>query len=1355
MDRRKFIKVGSGSAAIFIIPPSIVHFYEEKGIKQGIGESFLNPPFNSKPYTWWHWMNGNVSEVGITLDLEFLKKAGLGGFQLFQVGTGIPKGPVNFGGTEWLHLLQHAAKEADRLGLEYDMMNGGGWSSSGGPWITPELAMQQLTWSETNVKGGGRIQISLQQPYTKLGFYKDAFVLAFPTPGGTSSDIFGSLTGLTSNQGSVDKQLVEGGIWPKGIDVSSGNPTNSPFLQFQFSKPVNASSIMIYGTPTGNEGRFFQDTNSSPITLNSSNDGINFKKVCDIDAPHFRDESLEVPVTKNFGNVTGRFFRLIFPRNFRLFQVRFSPATCITEWPLKANYTRRGAVVAGELLPASVNVPSESVIAPDSVLDISPYMDESGQLNWDAPNGNWTIIRMGHTAVGVKNHPAPDGGLGLECDKYSQKAYDFHFYHFFGKLLPFLESMGKKGMSGSVIDSYEVGMQTWTEEFPQEFLKRRGYGFTKYLPALVGYVVGSGEISDRFLWDIRRTEADMMGDNYFGRYVELCHRHNMIAYCEPYSGGPFDEIQSGSKMDIPMGEFWCGMDQTNGVYYSTKLVSSIAHIYGKKVVGDESYTGIPSQTKWQMYPYAMKGQGDWMFTQGLNRFTFHVYAMQPNPTAVPGMTMGPWGWMHSRNNTWQNEESSWLKYVHRTQYILQEGVTVADLVYFVGEDIPTDTPVLPGQLLPHPPVGYYYDVTDGNGILARMEVKGGRIILPDGMSYKVLVIPSSTIISLSLLKKIKDLVKGGICLVGPKPKHTPGLSNFPNSDTELQGIADEIWGDIDGKTNTHRVYGDGMVFWGEPLESVLQALKLLPDFECTSRSGDAPINYIHRTIGDSEVYFIANRRRQSEDLVCTFRVKEKKPEFWDPETGEIIPINTYEKIGNRMRLPISLNPASSIFVVFRSPVEANSIINISKNDKRILSTQLFPKPVRGRYASITNSFSITGWVKPDVEISIQEGVSFLSAPVSFVFYPLPGNKLYGEGHATCGLVVGRNGVVVCERSGQTLKNVLSVAVPLSGWTQLSLIYIDKAPRIYLNGKLVGTGISSDSEIHPGLNESYQEDGATYFHGEIIDLRLSKDALNETDIQKIYKKGLPAPHDIPVFELKGNSKPQILFWQNGKYTLSFTDGRNNDISISEISDPVQVIGPWEVTFPPNLGAPDHIELKKLISLKDHPNNGVKYFSGTMTYHKNMEISHNLILSKRRLYLDLGWVDVVAKIRLNGKDVGTLWKRPYYIDITEHVKPGDNELAVEVTNLWPNRLIGDEHLPAENEYGSGGGGPMSEFSAEIKKLPNWYVEGKPKPAGGRITFATWKHYSKNDPLLESGLLGPVFLRTAVLKPVSTEA
>jgi len=1336
MKRRTFIQsFAAGAVTLVGLKPRLdLHAETADALKA----AFQQPPDGAHAKTWWHWMNGNVTTKGITLDIEAMKRAGIRGFQIFQVGTGIPKGPVPYSSAEHARLLQHAAREADRLGMEFDIMNCPGWSSSGGPWITPEYSMKQFIWSETLVQGGRQVTMPLAQPFTKLDYYRDAFVLAFPALESEGQAWQQSARRVSTHTGPV-LEGSELSVTPRNaIAILPTAPGEAAYLQFEFAAPFTARSLRFYTHPAPGEPQ--PPHHPSPNWLEASDDGVQFRKICDIDLGGTGQERVEFPCTASFPAVQAKFFRIVSPYALAISDVQFSGAARIPNWTRQANFTRsRGFTVeTGE-------IPRGSIIDPANVMDITPHMDARGNLSWDAPAGTWTVLRIGQTTTGVQNHPAPDGGLGLECDKYSRAAYDFHFDHFFGDILEALGPLAARGLAGAVIDSYETGMQNWTQEFPQEFQKRRGYDLRKYLPAMTGRIVESPEVSERFLWDIRRTCADLMADNYYGRFAERCHEHKMKAYAEPYNSGPFEELQSGARLDVPMGEFWAGQGNSS-IAYSVKLASSIGHLFGQPVVGAESFTGDQRFAMWQNYPYQLKGQGDLMYTQGLNQFIFHRNAMQPHPTARPGMTMGPWGWECDRTNTLYEGLTGWLQYAARTQNMLRQGTLVADLVYYAGAEVPVDTPVFPDQLMPTPPEGYYYDVTNEEAILTRMKAEDGRIVLPDGMSYGVLILPEDNRLNLELLRKVRDLVKEGVALVGPKPEVNPGLTGYPNNDSELRRIADEVWGNLDGSTVTERKYGKGRVFWGLTLAEVLGKLNTQPDCDITSRSGDAPINFIHRRVGDAEVYFVANRRRRAEELVCTFRVKGRQPELWNPETGAIKHLNIYKQTDAGIRVPLQLGPAESVFVVFRSPAPKQHFEAITRDGKTIAGTDPFPAFQAGRQREVTNEFTLSVWAKPDLNVILPpQGNHSEAAPMrSLVISPAEGDTLYDTYHVSCGLAVGRNGVAVIERSSGDWFTVLSVAMPIAGWAHVALVYRDAAPSLYVNGKLVGRAEASGGRvIHPGLGDARERDGAEYFDGDMNDPELFTEALGEDRIRQMAAGAIPSPIEPPDVEWAGGATFDHLFWQDGIYKL--VDAvEKTPVKISGIGKPLEIAGPWQVSFPPNLGAPSEVTLPELISLHQHPNPGVKYFSGTATYSKQISIPGGATSDDRRIYLDLGWVHVMAQVRVNGRDLGLLWKPPFRLDITGAVQPGANKLEVLVTNNWINRLIGDEQLPPENEYMPDGA---------IKVIPDWYLQGKPKPSGGRTTFATWKHFDKDSPLLVSGLVGPVRLRPAVRRRIGT--
>lgn len=373
----------------------------------------------------------------------------------------------------------------------------------------------------------------------------------------------------------------------------------------------------------------------------------------------------------------------------------------------------------------------------------------------------------------------------------------------------------------------------------------------------------------------------------------------------------------------------------------------------------------------------------------------------------------------------------------------------------------------------------------------------------------------------------------------------------------------------------------------------------------------------------------------------------------------------------------------------------------------------------------------------------------------YAIYPPSGEKLYGKGHQTCGLTVGRNGVAIWTRGGG--KPILTLAAPakISGWAHVAVCYKEGAPAVYVNGTLIQQGKSSGDIMHPGIGKAWLSDGASYYNGDMSEPKLFAEALNEERILQLTQtKVTPKLYETPIVEISTSNKNGVLLWEEGKYSFEDNNGKTSSMQVSGIGKPIDLTASWKINFPPDMGAPEQITLPKLISLHQHAEDGVKYFSGTASYSKSFSITANTLTNNKRMFLDLGRVEVIAEVSVNGKNLGILWKRPYTVDITKAIKTGVNNLEVKVTNLWPNRLIGDEQVPEMYEFPppAPATGPFASLSGGgIIKLPDWYEQGQPKPVDGRVTFTTWKHYHKDSPLLESGLIGPVVLRTGIFKSI----
>jgi len=1158
--------------------------------KDNLRAGFLTPPDSAKPQTWWHWMNGNITKAGITADLEAMKAIGLGGATIVNVDCDIPPGPVPFMSTEWRDDFKFAVKEADRLGLKLSVENCAGWSSSGGPWNTPANAMQRLTSSETTAHGPTTFDAALPQPTTTLDYYRDIAVLAYKIP----PSKFAPHKGTAEEKLVVKHAAYQSTNGGGGLDV-----TDKIIAMIKSGKTsVGANNEEMGSDPTPGEVKQLVlqfDLGDTPGTLTVGEGGT-----------------------------------LIFPVNAE----RLAAARRVENTSINQTFVQP---------PPPGDAAGREAISHSDVIDVTSKLTADGKLHWDVPEGDWIILRLGYTPIGVENHPAPETGRGLECDKLSKDALDAHWDGFMQKVLDDIGPLAGKSLDTSLVDSYEVGNQDWTPKFREEFIARRGYDPLKYLPVFTGQIVDSTAVSERFLWDMRRTVADLFAENYYGHFAELCRRHGLLNASEPYSG-PYESMQSGAPADVVMGEFWAGSNGSSTI----KMVASIAHVYGKSIVGAESFTAAPEAGRWTNDPYSFKALGDLMYCQGLNRYIFHRYAMQPWTDRWPGMTMGQWGFHFERTETWWSQGKSWIDYISHCQYLLQQGRSIADVAYFTGQSAPVETRV--GN--PAMPAGYDYDAVNADVLLNGASVKNGRLTLASGASYAALVLPSGDInVTPRLLERLRELIEAGATVIGPRPAHSPSLEDYPACDNKVAEVAGEIWGQCDGVHVLENRVGKGRVVWGKPLADVLTAQKLKPDFEYAGRDTNTNLTYIHRIAGGDDIYFVSNQRQQFDTVECTFRVAGKSPELWHPDTGLIQPAALWNDKDGRTKLRLTFDPAGSVFVIFR--------------------------PTKARANHVVEAKSTTG----------HAGVTSSKIEV---------------GHAEYAAVDGSTSVDVTEKIATMAK---------SG-------HLD----VMVN------------------NDAMGGDPAPFHVKELrIDYTLNGEP-GHTVVHENDKLTLPAtpsvgqPETWEVFA-RADGQPAAKLWNNGRVDLRMADGRAVHAIAGDVPAPQPVTGQWNISFPPNWGAPPSVRLDHLISWTDHPDAGVRYFSGTATYTKELQISEERLKAGRELWLDLGTVKNFAEVTLNGHDLGVFWKPPFRVNLTRAAKPGVNVLTVKITNLWPNRLIGDEQLPPDHEWNGDA----------IKAWPQWLLDGKPSPTG-RLTFTTWHHWKKDSTLLESGLLGPVTLQSA---------
>ncbi len=741
---------------------------------------------------------------------------------------------------------------------------------------------------------------------------------------------------------------------------------------------------------------------------------------------------------------------------------------------------------------------------PGSLTDLTGHLKPDGSFTWDVPAGEWVILRSGYTLTGHpwsrwNAYPKGDtfeGGEGYEIDYLNSASLDDHFNHL-GKLV--IEESQKAGgkLAWLWSDSWECGKLTWTQDFPNQFLRFRGYDLKPFMPALAGYTVIDSMTSVRFRDDFDRTIQDCIAENYYGHFADLCHKYGLKVGNEaggPNDIPPQDVLKNLGRCDIPAGEFWVSYNapdkysRDRSLRLNLKQTATAAHIYGKKEAMAESFTQMePDRTHWSMGPADLKPYANDAFSEGINRIMLHQSTCQPPADGKPGYEFCA-GQHFTPNITWWEQSPAFFTYLSRCQFMLQQGKFVGDVCFYLGERPPVLVP--PKYNVPTLGPGYDCDYTNAEVLLTRITVKDGRIMLPDGMSYRMLVLQNCTSplpeicrqvgnyqkltvsevpytgMSLEVIEKIRELVRDGATVLGPPPERAAGLKNYPECDTEVMKIANEIWGDLDGKTRTLRKFGKGRLIWGQTPREVLMADGIGPDFSFPGQDSLLEqFDYIHRTQGDTEIYFVTNRTNHFESRKFTFRVSGKQPEIWNPVTGEMSDAGTFSQENGTTTLPLELDRFGSCFLVFSKPVSTGSSGKISRN---------FP---------------------------------------------------------------------------------------------------------------------------------------------------------------------------------------------------------------EFKELAQLTGSWNVAFDPKWGGPEEVEFPGLVSWTDRPEEGIKYYSGKAIYRKTFDLPKK---TDERLYLDLGNLNHVAEVILNGTKTGVLWCAPWRLDITGLVKSTGNILEIQVTNLWANRVIGDLSLPKEKRF-----------------------------------------------------------------------
>ena len=924
---------------------------------------FENPPASARPRVWWHWMNGNITQEGIKLDLEWMHRVGIAGFQNFDAALQTPqvvKQRLAYMTPEWKDAFKYATTLADQLGMEEAIAGSPGWSESGGPWVPPSHGMKKYVWSETEVEGGKPFTGTLAHPPTSTGafqnvgirdslggregpkqipqYYADSVVIAYRRP---ASDVPAASLHpkVTASGGTPDVAMLSDGDLEKPTGIAIPEPGHDAWIQFEYDQPTAIRSLTIATKDPNRIAAMIYGIAAPEKTLEASDDGQSFRVVSELNGREAAEDTISFPA------VTAKYFRVVFKRtpppappawaaglDPSSFGIRFGKrpdsyeiAELVLHPGARVNrFEEKAAFVPVPDLYGFATAPVEAADAIDKagVIDLTSKMRADGTLDWTPPAGDWVVLRFGYSLLGITNHPATAEATGLEVDKLDRryvKQYMETYLDSYRKTVG-PEMMGKRGIRYVINDSWEAGSQNWTDNMIAQFKKRRGYDPLPWMPVLAGQVVESGAASDKFLWDFRKTIGDLIADEHYGQLEETLHEWNMGHYGESHeSGRAFvaDGMEVKKFNEVPMSAMWTQTPGVNNIQYGynadDRESASVAHIYGQNLAAAESLTAAAAPWAWS--PATLKPTADQELLNGINRFVIHESAHQPLVGKAPGLTLGPFGQWFNRNETWAEEAGPWVNYLGRSSYMLQQGHFGADLVYFYGED--SNLTAIYEHKSPEVPAGYGFDYINADALIHELSVRDGRIVTHAGMEYRVLgLAPYSRHMSLPVLRAIHTLVMDGAVVAGPKPNDDPSLAD---DQAEFNKLNDELFGDGSG---VHKV-GKGTVYAGQELGDVFKALSVAPDFDYTRPESDTRLEFAHRKTADSDIYFVDNRNNRSEQVDATFRVTSREPELWYAETGKSAPVS-YKIADGRTTVPLKLEPWGTVFVVFRKPTTATS-----------------------------------------------------------------------------------------------------------------------------------------------------------------------------------------------------------------------------------------------------------------------------------------------------------------------------------------------------------------------------------------------------------------------------------------------
>lgn len=958
---------------------------------QTLQQGFQSPPNSAKPRVWWHWMNGNISREGIQKDLEWMSRVGIGGFQNFDANlftpVVVPKKLV-FMQPDWKDAFKFTTEFADKKGLEMAIAGSPGWSVTGGPWVKPEDAMKKYVFTEALVTGGKKQIIhmpNLPDVIGKFGgiethaggvmggfvgerphFAADAFLIAYKLSS-NEKHLMDLNPKMTKSGGDFETKLLLDHDANKTYFLPPMEVGKDMWVQYEFETPQTFKAFALGMGEAGELAEF----NGGPTnrSLKVSDDGVNFRTVAKVTNSTLPFITTAIPAT------TAKYWRMC----FETLPATISPIAAMmgmTETPKPAGTNISEFVLFNTSridqaedkagfsawkedgkLAGAANV---EVIPTQDVIDLTDKMSADGTFEWDVPEGNWMIVRLGYSLTGRQNHPASPEATGLEVDKLDKEAVRRYINTYLDMYKDATGGlMGEKGLQYMVLDSYEAGHMNWTKGFPAEFQKRRGYDIKSWIPVLTGRIVNNLESSEKFLWDFRKTIGEMIAENHYDVIGEELHKRGMKRYTESHENGRIylaDGMDVKRNAEIPMAAMWTpgslagGNDEEPRSEADIREAASVANIYGQNIVAAESMTAIQNAFSWT--PEKLKRTADLEFASGLNRFVIHTSVHQPLDDKKPGFSLGPFGQYFTRQETWAEAgATAWMSYLGRSSYMLQQGKNVADILYLYGEN--TNITWVCREKLPNIPAGYEFDFVNSSALMNVINPQNGKLVAKSSNSYNVLMLDESTkLMTLPLLKRIKTLVDAGVKVIGAKPEKSPSLTD---NDAEFQKLATEIW----SKSNV----------------TTFDKTNLQPDVIISNAKNK--ILFRHRQNATQDIYWLDNRSDAATDAEVSFRVSGKVPELWNAQTGKTEKLSYQIKDG-RTIVSLKFDSWDAYFIVFKDKATANSYTKPAKTASALTTISTPWKityPIQGKDV-ISNASKLESWTdNSNVDIKYFSGTA--------------------------------------------------------------------------------------------------------------------------------------------------------------------------------------------------------------------------------------------------------------------------------------------------------------------------------------------------------------------------------------------